>query len=261
MTNRTPFVAGNYYPDQQAPLRSQLRVMLRDKQSVAQKPQAIIAPHAGFSHSGEIAAHAYAAVEPFAKQYKHVVVLAPSHRYPLQGCVVPSHNGFVTPLGKIKVDQAKCLSLIESGLAQNLDAVHQQEHSIEVQLPFLQHCLNDFTLLPIIVGKCEVLQLCKLFDDLFEQDDTLLVISANLSHFNSKEKAQQIDQQTINQLTQMTELLGPEQSCSVSLLNGFSQFAASKNAKCQLLHYDNACDGHQINQEVVGYGSFAYWFD
>lgn len=276
MTYRTPFVAGNYYPDQQAPLKSNLRLMLRDKdqnsaepkpqtkpQATAKaitKPKAIVVPHAGFTHSGEIAAHAYAAITPFADEYKQVVVLGPSHRYPVQGCVVPSHDGFITPLGKIKVDQAQCLSFIESGLAENLDAVHQQEYSIEVQLPFLQHCLTQFTLLPIIVGKCQAQKLTDLLNNLGNLDDTLFVISANLSHFNAKSKAEQIDQKTINQLTDLSGQITTEQSCAANLLNGFSHFARSKNAQCKLLHYDNACDGHQVNQEVVGYASLAYWF-
>lgn len=260
MTYRTPFVAGNHYPDQQAPLKSQLRVMLREKNAAATKPSAIIVPHAGFDHSGEIAAHAYAAIAPFAEQYNQVVVLGPSHRYPVQGCVVPSHDGFITPLGKIKINQEFCLSLVTSALVENLDAVHQQEHSIEVQLPFLQHCLGQFTLLPVIVGKCTPEQLTKLLNQVSNQQNTLFVISANLSHFNGKEKATQLDNNTIKQLTEFTGNITKEQSCAVSLLNGFSHFAKSKNAKCELLHYDNACDGHQVNDEVVGYASLAYWF-
>ena len=260
MTFRKPFVAGNHYPDQRAPLKSQLRVMLREKNAAATKPSAIIVPHAGFDHSGEIAAHGYAAIAPFAEQYSQVVVLGPSHRYPVQGCVVPSHDGFITPLGKITVNQELCLSLVKSGLAENLDAVHQQEHSIEVQLPFLQHCIEPFTLLPIIVGKCTPQKLSELLNQLTEQENTLLVVSANLSHFNSKEKAQQIDNTTIKHLTAFSTDITKEHSCAVSLLNGFSHFAKTKNAKCELLHYDSACDGHQVNDEVVGYASLAYWF-
>lgn len=265
MTYRTPFVAGNHYPDQQAPLKSQLRVMLRDKNAVSTKPKAIIAPHAGFDHCGEIAAHAYAAIAPFADQYNQVVVLGPSHRYPVQGCVVPSHDGFITPLGKIKVNQELCLSLVKSGLAENLDAVHQQEHSIEVQLPFLQHCIGQFTLLPVIVGKCSPQKLTGLLNQLNEHQNTLFVVSANLSHFNSKEKATQLDSNTIKQLTEFTGDITKEQSCAVSLLNGFGHFvktndAKTKNAKCELLRYDNAFNGHQVNSEVVGYASLVYWF-
>lgn len=266
MTYRTPFVAGNYYPDQQAPLRAQLRLMLRDKINTDKgdkpltKPQALIVPHAGFEHSGEIAAYAYAAIAPFAEQYKQVVVLGPSHRYPVQGCVVPSHDGFITPLGKIKVDQNQCLALVQAAQAENLDAVHQQEHAIEVQLPFLQHCLTGFTLLPIIVGKYPEQKLADLLNHLSEQEDTLFVISANLSHFNAKPIAQEIDSKTLTQLTDLSGQLTPEQSCAAGLLNGFCHFARAKNAKCEILHYDNACDGHQIDQEVVGYASLAYWF-
>ena len=260
MNYRKPFVAGNYYPDQQAPLKSQLRVMLRDIASIEQQPQGIIVPHGGFQHSGEIAAQAYAPLIPFADNIKNVIVLGSSHRYPVSGCVVPSHQGFITPLGKITVDQTICQHLIESQWADSLDVVHQQEHSIEVQLPFLQHCINDFKLIPIIVGQINPKALTPLLTYLANLPNSLIVISVNLSHYSTKAASQQIDSTTIANIEQLNSEFSKNNSFEAHVLQGFIEFVASKQGKCQLLKHQSASDAHQDDREVVGYASFACWF-
>ena len=221
-----------------------------------QQPQALIVPHAGYYYSGKVAAHAYAALQNLGSQIKRVVLLGPSHRVYLQGCALPIYQGFNTPLGDISVDQKNCRRLVDRGLARFNNAAHIQEHSLEVQLPFLQLLLDDFELLPIVVGQNSPAQVSALLCEVAKLENTLLLISTDLSHFHTYEQAKQLDADTIARILNFDPSLDGEDACGCYSVNGLLHFAKSQNWQCKLLNHANSGDINNSKHEVVGYASF-----
>ena len=151
---KPPAVAGFFYPDSAQVLRDTVQGFVRDAHAEStERPRALIAPHAGYQYSGPIAASAYATLAPWADGIRRVAVLAPSHRVPFRGIATSSADLFRTPLGDIAVDRVAVNRLQEMPAVHMLDAAFAEEHALEVQLPFLQAVLPDFTLVPLIVGE------------------------------------------------------------------------------------------------------------
>ncbi|RMF18434.1 MAG: AmmeMemoRadiSam system protein B, partial [Gammaproteobacteria bacterium] len=152
---REPAVAGVFYDDQPERLMHSVDHMLASASSeVPVCPGALIVPHAGLRYSGPIAAEAYHAILPWAERIRRVVLLGPSHRVPLQGMAVPKASVFRTPLGVVPVDQTACQRLLGTSPAVMAhDLPHRFEHCLEVQLPFLQRVLTDFSVVPVVVGE------------------------------------------------------------------------------------------------------------
>ena len=153
---RPPAVAGTFYPRQREAVGKDISTLLAAAQtripSNAQIPKAIIVPHAGYIYSGPIAASAYARLIPARATIKRVVLLGPVHRVPVRGLALPGVDFFATPLGNVPVDQAAVALLANMPQVVESPSAHAQEHSLEVQLPFLQQVLEDFSLVPLAVG-------------------------------------------------------------------------------------------------------------
>lgn len=256
MKYRNPAVAGTFYPSEPQQIDAAMTEMFADLQYPNQLPKALIVPHAGWYYSGRIAAHAYRYLNQHADEIKRIVLLGPSHRCYLQGCAVPSHDYFVTPLGEIPIDTKNCARLRQLGLAQLYDQAHLQEHALEVQLPFLQHCLNAFELLPITVGDCtpdSVAKVLALFADL---PGTLIVISTDMSHFHSYTEATNLDAQTIERIEHCDDTLKPEDACGCFAVNGMLHFSKLRGWQPKLQYKANSGDINHSKKEVVGYASF-----
>lgn len=256
MKYRPPAVAGTFYPETQTQLQSTMLQMFDDLNTSAPMPKALIVPHAGYIYSGKVAAHAYSYIKAHNTEIKRVVLLGPSHRCQLQGCAVPSFDYFMTPLGDIPIDSQNCAKLRQLGLAQQLDQAHTQEHSLEVQLPFLQHCLDDFVLLPITVGDCLPDDVAKVIDLFAKMPNTLIIISTDMSHFLTYQQATDLDQKTIERIEKCDATLAPEDACGCHALNGMLRFAQQQNWQPQLVFKANSGDINHAKQEVVGYASF-----
>ena len=158
MSIRQPAVAGAFYPDDPGQLKIDVERMLERAELAdidTAHLKALVVPHAGYIYSGPIAATAYKLLAPHRDRIKRVVLLGPSHRLALRGIAIPESKVFRTPLGDIALDQQALQSLAELPCVQIRDDAHAQEHSLEVQLPFLQTALSDFVLIPMVVGAAD----------------------------------------------------------------------------------------------------------
>lgn len=259
MNNRIPAVAGSFYPDDPLQIQTAMDSLLASPPEKNIQPKALIVPHAGYCYSAAVAAKAYCYLNQL-KNIKKVILLGPSHRVALQGCAVPSHQNFITPCGLVKVDNDTCQRLVTRGLATLSDQAHQWEHSLEVQLPFLQYCLTDFELIPIVVGECEPVKVSELLAELIVDSSSLIIISTDLSHFHPYETAKRLDQETINRIINLDLTIGPYDACGCNALNGLLDFCILKQWQVKLINKANSADitdTRLINKDrVVGYASF-----
>ncbi len=153
----------------------------------------MIVPHAGYIYSGAIAASAYATLRPIATHIHRVILLGPAHRVMVRGLALPASDAFDTPLGKVMLDTAAVNAITQMPQITINELAHSQEHSLEVQLPFLQSMLPDFTLLPLAVGTASSEEVAEVLDTLWGGDETLIVISSDLSHHLPYAIAQRVD--------------------------------------------------------------------
>jgi len=260
MNVRQPAVAGAFYPDNPATLQSDVAAMLDEaeqRELAASSIKALIVPHAGYIYSGPIAATAYKLLLPRREQIKRVVLLGPSHRVPFYGLAIPSDEQFRTPLGDIPLDH-EALGQIESlpGVERRDDA-HAWEHSLEVQLPFLQAVLQDFKLVPIVVGGADADMVAQVLESLWGGEETLIVISSDLSHYKPYADARMTDRATTRLIEQRQDTIVGEQACGCHPLNGLLQLARDKGLQVQTLDLRNSGDTAGPKNQVVGYGSYA----
>jgi len=257
---RPAAVAGTFYSDKPSELKQDIERLLEcNPASHKIRPKALICPHAGYVYSGPIAAKAYNLLRPFAQNIKRVVLLGPAHRVALRGIALSSALFFDTPLGRIKVDHDADQKLANhKELTQN-DEAHKLEHSLEVQLPFLQILLADFCLVPLVVGQCDANIVSAVLNDIWGDEDTLIIISTDLSHFLPYAAAQQTDQETSQAILAFSDKLSGDQACGVYPLNGLSRIARQRNMTINLVDLRNSGDTVGDKQQVVGYGSFALY--
>lgn len=267
---RQPAVAGMFYPADKQTLKSDIHQYL--EQAVSEEIEnlkAIVVPHAGYIYSGPIAASAFKQIIPFKDKINRVVLLGPSHRVAFTGLAVPESDTFNTPLGNIQVDQ-KAIQLL-SGLPQVIvsDQAHREEHSLEVQLPFLQETLDEFTLVPLVVGDAERFEVAEVINRLWCKDDkscndgegcdehTLIVISTDLSHYHEYSAAKQLDRATSDAIVNLNpDLIDYDDACGRNGLKGMMTIASEKNLSVDILDLRNSGDTAGDKNRVVGYGAY-----
>jgi hypothetical protein len=256
---RPPSAAGLYYPKDAEGLRHALRTLLATGTSPAPRlPKAIVVPHAGYAYSGEVAASAFRTLDsPAAGGIRHVILLGPSHRVPIRGMAMPSNDFFATPCGAVPIYEAARQRLRELGLAGVSDAPHALEHSLEVQIPFLQAVLHDFDLLPVAVGIAPPEQVERALEAVWGGPETLIVVSTDLSHHHTHVEAEELDQQTVRLIVARRSDISDTQACGAGAVNGLMEAARHKGLEVQLLDRRTSGDTAGDNSRVVGYGSFA----
>ncbi len=258
---RTPAVAGQFYPAEPSQLTDLIQNMLRQAKAVSPRHiKALIVPHAGFIYSGPVAATAYQTLIQQANEIKRVVLLGPSHRVGFHGIATISATEYQMPQGNIKIDRA-AVNLIEVlPQVQQLDKAHEQEHSLEVQLPFLQLVLGTtFNLVPLVVGDCPANQVAEVLELLWGGQETLIVISSDLSHCQSYQLAQQQDQQTSESILSLSpENIHYEDACGRNPVNGLLLAAKSHHLKPALVDLRNSGDTAGPRDRVVGYGAYLF---
>jgi len=224
-------------------------------------PKAIIAPHAGYVYSGAVAGSAYATVKAQRGRIKRVVLLGPAHRVFVEGIAASSAAAFATPLGQVPLDQEIVRVLVEElEFMHYSDEAHAMEHSLEVHLPFLQGLLDDFVLLPFAVGAATPSQVDALLERLWGADETLIVISSDLSHYRSYEAAQDIDQFTSEQIRTLTgTALTGENACGYLPICGLLEAALRHRLRCEVLDIRSSGDTAGPRDRVVGYGAYAFY--
>ncbi|MGH8582612.1 MAG: AmmeMemoRadiSam system protein B [Gammaproteobacteria bacterium] len=257
---RPPAVAGQFYPADAQQLRAEVRTYLAE--AVAPGPptaaiKALIVPHAGYIYSGPVAASAYALLKPRRESVARVVLLGPAHRVYLEGLAVPSVDYFRTPLGDLDIDQAGAQRIKDLTQVQVMDEAHRLEHSLEVQLPFLQTVLARFALLPLVVGESTSGEVAEVLESLWGGSETVVVVSSDLSHYHDYASARRLDSETSRAIVERRSTLTPEQACGCRPLNGLLQLARRLDLRVTALDLRNSGDTAGPAHQVVGYGAYA----
>ena len=257
---RPPAVAGLFYPKDAAGLHRTLRALLAAPSAPsasARAPKAIIVPHAGYAYSGPVAAAAYRKLESAADTVRHVVLIGPSHRVRMRGLAMPSCDFLATPCGEVPVYEAGRQRLRELSLAGVSDAPHAIEHSLEVQLPFLQEVLRDFDVLPIAIGQVPGGLVAQALSPVWGGADTLIVVSSDLSHHHTHAEAVDLDGMTTRTILARRSELSDEQACGAEGINGLLEVARTRGLRVELVDQRTSADTAGDTSRVVGYGSYA----
>lgn len=255
---RPPAVAGMFYPADADTLSQQIEAMLTAvRPAIFTHPKALIAPHAGYIYSGPIAASAYTLLQDMGN-IRRVVLLGPVHRVPVRGLALPGADFFSTPLGEIPLDKEAMESIVQLPQVVWSDAAHAMEHSLEVHLPFLQRVLGDFRLVPLAVGDATPEDVAEVLDALWGNDETLIVISSDLSHYLPYQQAQQVDRITADNILAKQWPINHEQACGATPINGLLATSDRHGLTSHLLDLRNSGDTAGDKQQVVGYGAFAF---
>ena len=256
---RPAAVAGRFYPDDPARLQRVVRSHLEQGDAEGELPKALIAPHAGFIYSGDTAGHAFAPLARGAQNIDRVVLIGPSHHVGFTGMAISSADAFETPLGQVPVDQAARHTLVDKGLVAILDEPHEKEHSLETHLPFLQEVLDDFQVVPIVVGRAGGEDVAELLEELWGGEETVVSISSDLSHFHTYEQARQIDRRTCEAIEQMQPAaIDREQACGRIGIQGLLIAATRHDLGVETLDLRNSGDTAGSRDRVVGYGAWAF---
>lgn len=257
---RPAAVAGKFYPADPSELRGLVEDLLAEvERSPGPPPKAVIVPHAGLIYSGPIAASAYAELRPLRETIRKVVLIGPAHYVFVPGLAVPTSDAFETPLGLVKVsrelvDKARTFPIVRES-----DEAHGPEHSLEVQLPFLQVVLKDFEVLPLLAGQATPAEIAEVLDAVWGGPETCLVISSDLSHFLTWSAARKTDALTAEAIEKLQpNLIADHQACGRLPIKGLLQSASQHGLKSTLLDLRNSGDTAGNRDRVVGYGAFAF---
>ena len=255
--NRRPAVAGSFYPADPIELREMVDQYLIDAETDAKVPKAIIAPHAGYIYSGSIAASAYARLKKARHSINRVVLIGPSHRVAFRGLAVSRSSVFSTPLGNVEVDQDAVQSIVALPFVEYIEQAHTLEHSLEVHVPFLQETLDQFKLVPIVAGDASPDQVSQVLDRLWGGDETLIVISSDLSHYHDYLTAKRLDKQTSDLIEQLQyENLSSEGACGKVGITGLLKLLRQKSLHIKTVDLRNSGDTAGDKDRVVGYGAY-----
>lgn len=256
---RAPAVAGSFYPASPSILASEVDHCLEQAHAPTDaRPAALIVPHAGYVYSGVVAASAYATLRAGKGTPRRVLLLGPCHFFPLRGLAVPDADVLGTPLGDVPVDvslRARALALPHVTASEE---AHAPEHSLEVQLPFLQRVLGDFTVLPLVVGSARGEEVAPVLDALWD-DDVLPIISSDLSHYLPYAEARATDRATAARVLALDGALDAEYACGAAAISGLLLAARRRNLRPELLDLRSSGDTAGGRDEVVGYGAFAFY--
>jgi len=269
---REPAVSGMFYPDQPEVLSKDVKKYFESakKEKIDGEIVALVAPHAGYMYSGHVAAHAYKLIE--GKNFDSVVVVAPSHRVDFKGASLYDRGGYRTPLGLVPVDLELSKRMMErwKGI-RFLPEAHSQEHSLEVQIPFLQVVLKSFKIIPIVMEPYWSHETCQFLSqaiaDTVKGKNVLLVASTDLSHFHSYEKAVQLDKIVLQHLDRFDseglsrDLRGGRcEACGggpvITVMLAAKALGASSG---KVLKYQNSGDVTGDRSRVVGYAAAVFY--
>ena len=257
--SRPAAVAGMFYPESAQLLTGAVAEMLdQAADSPPLRPKAIIAPHAGYIYSGPIAASVYATLAALRGTVHRVVLLGPTHRVAVDGLAVPTSATFATPLGKVALDRTTIAGIADLPQVVTSDDAHAQEHSLEVQLPFLQMVLGEFALLPLAVGDASAEAVAEVLERVWGGDETLIVVSSDLSHYLTYDAACLTDSRAARQILDLYATLNHHQACGATPINGLLLAARRHKLQGRLLDLRNSGDTAGDKARVVGYGAFAF---
>ncbi|MEJ2142115.1 MAG: AmmeMemoRadiSam system protein B [Gammaproteobacteria bacterium] len=256
---RHPAVAGTFYPADPNELKTMVDEFISNVPATEDTsvPRAIIAPHAGYIYSGPVAATAYARIIPAHNKFTRVVLLGPSHRVPFRGLAASSASHFSTPLGLIPLDVSGINEICQLPQVQVFDQAHLYEHSLEVHLPFLQTVIDNFSLIPLVVGDSNPEEVSQVLEHFIDDEHTLIVISSDLSHYHDYHTAQQMDRATSQAIEHMDiNAIGYEDACGRGPVSGLLTLARHHHFKVKTVDLRNSGDTAGPRDQVVGYGAY-----
>lgn len=256
---RPEAVAGLFYPAERARLRTAVESALGAAEPTSEPaPKALVVPHAGYEYSGPIAGSAYARLRGARAAIHRVVLLGPAHRVPVAGLATSGADQWATPLGLVPIDAALRATAEALPRVGRHDRAHDREHSLEVQLPFLQVALDDFTLLPLVVGEATPAEVAAVLEALWGGAETLVVVSSDLSHYRSYASACEIDRATAASIVALEPgRIDDDAACGAAPLRGLLAVARRRGLAVRLLDLRNSGDTAGDRESVVGYGAFA----
>jgi len=253
-TIRPPAVAGSFYPSERGELAHVVDALLAAAPQVAGPcPKVLIVPHAGYVYSGPIAASAFARIAPHGDRIERVVLVGPAHRVAVDGLAGPGVAWLATPLGELAVDVDTLASLPELGTSV---AAHAREHSLEVELPFLQRVAPSARLVPLVVGRARPEEVGRALDALWGGPETLIVISSDLSHYEPYRVGREHDERTVARILDGDTDLAGSDACGAVALNGLAWLARTRRLRLELIDLRSSGDTAGTRDEVVGYGAF-----
>ena len=258
---RPPAVAGLFYPADRRVLADAVDAYLdagapldaARPDGTQAWPKALVVPHAGYVYSGAVAGLGFATLAPGRGRITRVVLLGPCHRVPVRGLALPGCEAMGTPLGEVPVEAPEGIDHVVTR-----PDVHAQEHSLEVQLPFLQRALGEFTVIPLAVGDAPAHEVAHVLDALWGGDETVVVISSDLSHYHRYAEAKAIDAATVEAVLVLRWPDRHDQACGASPLNGLLAAAPAHRLRPVLLGACNSGDTAGDRSRVVGYASFGF---
>jgi AmmeMemoRadiSam system protein B len=252
-------VAGLFYPDDPDELHREVSGLLRAAAAAGPVPKAVIVPHAGYIYSGPIAASAYARIAKGRAAIRRVVLLGPAHRVAFAGIAASNARAFATPLGNIALDQDAWHAIEDLPQVRIFDGAHTAEHSLEVQLPFLQVALGDFALLPLVVGDATPAQVDAVLARVWGGPETLIVISSDLSHHHDYSTAQRLDRATSQAIEALRDQdITYQHACGRNPVNGLLHSARRYGLRAQTIDLRNSGDTAGSRDRVVGYGAYVF---
>lgn len=256
---RPPAVAGSFYPARADALQSMVDDLLvvADHAEVDVEPRLLIVPHAGYVYSGPVAATGYRLLQAMPEPRRRVVLVGPSHFVAVRGVATPGVSELETPLGKVGVDHLLTTSASAHPVVTAGPQAHAREHSLEVQLPFLQRVLGKFTLLPLLTGEVDPKAVADVLDDALDEDGVMAVISTDLSHYLDVASARRRDAATADAVIELRpQDLRRDDACGRTGLQAALLVARSRDWACRLLDLRNSGDTAGPADQVVGYGAF-----
>jgi AmmeMemoRadiSam system protein B len=255
---RRPVVAGVFYPSGAQELESTVEAMLSQMtESKLGGLCGVVTPHAGYSYSGPIAGKAFSLLAHADDAPDRILLIGPPHFVTVRGIVAPSSSAFATPLGDVAVDVGTVEFLRDAGLVTIDETPHTPEHALEVELPFLQRVLGDFTIIPLLVDDTSPEQVALIIEAVLDKR-TLLVVSTDLSHYLDYATAQRRDLATAGTIDRLDYTLGPNDACGFSALNGALCAASRCGWTVTRLDLRNSGDTSGEKRRVVGYGAWAF---
>jgi AmmeMemoRadiSam system protein B/AmmeMemoRadiSam system protein A len=255
-TIRPPAVAGQFYPNDPEKLRKTIKTLLKDASGVDIKEtiRGLVSPHAGYIYSGVVAAAGYRQIAPSTRT---VILLGPSHRFSLKGPSIPSVTAYQTPLGDVRLAQL-AFKLRKLPIFESVPEAHKMEHSLEVQLPFLQVMLKAFEIVPILINSGDPKALAAVLAPHID-NDTLIVASTDLSHYYPYERAVSLDRICTSAITNAEFSSMPLcEACGKQAVMTLMYIAEIKNWDAKLIDYKNSGDTAGDKDNVVGYASIAF---
>ena len=261
---RKPAVSGSFYPAQRDALERQLTWFLSEASNAPHAgeavPKAIIGPHAGYVYSGPVAARAYARLAAARGRISRVVLIGPSHHVAFRGLAVDASDAWETPCGTVALDTEAIARLHQLPMVGQLDAAHQREHALEVHVPFLQHVLGDFRLVPIVAGDAPADAVAALFDAVWGGGETLIVVSTDLSHYLDYAACRSLDARTADAIERFDDsAIGSAEACGQVPTRGLLRVARQRGMAIERLDLRNSGDTAGPRDRVVGYGAWALY--